>query len=452
MNIANIIGHNKIVILGRGPTARFYKKKKNDFLIGINYKFLNNFKFDAIIKDRKIFLKKKIIKLPKKFSYKIGSIEFTLLNFLLYLNNHLNDAKVFLYGFDFKKFSPDDDIFKEKRTKNDYLSIQENIDVNSQLFAFEYYKKIFSNLKIYKFGFDFYSDFNLTKIRNSELEIKNNELEIIAEFTTNHQGSTDRLIKLLNCAVKSGCGTIKFQKRNVATFYPKSLLESKYQTPISKNFFEYRNSLELKDDQIDIIKQYQKKYNLKIIFSALDYPSYKQLRKDGFKYFKIPSTISKHIKFIKYLANINKKLLYISTGMTDQKYLDFILKTFKKKKIVLMHAISAYPTSFENMNLNIVKKYVKLSEDNKNIIPGYSSHDIGSLGSILAVACGAKVIEKHIKIGNTDWMHFDDTAIDAELEFPNYIDKLKKTYLSLGKYKKKIYDFEFHKYPVNKIT
>ena len=61
---------------------------------------------------------------------------------------------VYLYGFDFKKFSDDDDILKQKRILGDDRGIQENIDVNTQLFAFNTYKSKFKNLKINKFGFD----------------------------------------------------------------------------------------------------------------------------------------------------------------------------------------------------------------------------------------------------------------------------------------------------------
>ena len=32
-----------------------------------------------------------------------------------------------------------------------------------------------------------------------------------------------------------------------------------------------------------------------------------------------------------------------------------------------MHAISAYPTKFENINLNIISEYKKLSEKNKKL-------------------------------------------------------------------------------------
>ena len=130
--------------------------------------------------------------------------------------------------------------------------------------------------------------------------------------------------------------------------------------------------------------------------------------------------------------------------MTNQKYLNFILNTFKNKKIVLMHAISSYPTHFTDINLGILKNYVKYNEKNKNIIPGYSSHDIGEIGSMLAVACGAKVIEKHVKIGTTDWMHYDDTAVDAKLEFRTFINCLNKVYASIGSSDKKVYKFENH--------
>ncbi len=439
MNFTDITKDQIVVLLGRGPTARYYKKKKNDFVIGYNYDFKTNKEIDAVLKGSKIYLRDsdKFFSIDN-YNFKVGSVKFTLINFLFFFDSILKKKqRLQLYGFDFKKFSTDDDIFKMKRILKKNSSIQENIDINSQLSTFINYKDTFKNLDIQKFGYDFYSD---------HTHKKSKDLEIIAEFTTNHQGDTSRLIKLFDYSIKAGCRVIKLQKRNVESFYSKKELEKKYITPLSKTFYEYRNKLELNEEQIDIVKNYKKKYDLKIIFSALDVISYQYLKKKGFKYFKIPSTISEHKKFINYIANHNNNLLYISTGMTNQKYLNFILNTFKNKKIVLMHAISSYPTHFTDINLGILKNYVKYNEKNKNIIPGYSSHDIGEIGSMLAVACGAKVIEKHVKIGTTDWMHYDDTAVDAKLEFRTFINSLNKVYASIGSTDKKVYKFENHKY------
>ena len=87
-----------------------------------------------------------------------------------------------------------------------------------------------------------------------------------------------------------------------------------------------------------------------------------------------------------------------------------------------------------------------MSEKQKNIIPGYSSHDIGDLGCMLAIVAGARMIEKHVKFGVTDWVHFDDTAIDVNTELPNFVDKLYKVNTALGSEKKIILNTEHHKY------
>ena len=174
-----------------------------------------------------------------------------LFNVLEILNSLDMKFTVNLFGFDFKKFS-DDDILKQKRILNDYGGIQENIDVNTQLFAFNTYKSKFKNLKINKFGFDIYSDFN-KKIQ------KKNSLEIISEFTTNHQGNTDKLEKLLKASIQANCKCIKFQRRDVETFYDKKTLNKAYITPISNSFFQYRKKLEFDEEQLELIKYYTKK-------------------------------------------------------------------------------------------------------------------------------------------------------------------------------------------------
>ena len=430
---------NKISIIGRGPSSRFYLNR-NELTIGVNIKEINNININYILRKNKLINLKDntFVNLNNFFGYKIGSVPFSLLNLLELLNSFKKYMNVKMYGFDFKKFSNDDDIYKEKRINKDIDGIQENIDINTQLFAFNTYKNKYHYLDINRFGFDFYSNF--------KKQVKPKSLEVISEFTTNHQGDTERLDMLIKSCINAKCKTIKFQRRDVENFYDKETLKKKYITPISKNFYEYRKNLEFNEEQLDLIAYYKKSYDLKVIFSALDVKSYLELKKKKFKYFKIPSTISEHKKFINFLANERNQLTYISTGMTDQKYVNYILNKFKNQKVVLMHAVSAYPTKFENINLNIITKYKELSEKNNKIRVGYSSHDVGYLGSMLAIAAGATVIEKHIKLGHTHWMHFDDTAIDAKLELPLFIENLNKTFVSMGNKKKKVYNFEHHKY------
>mgnify|MGYP001337424492 CR=1 FL=1 len=436
----NSLKKKKIIIVGRGSTARFVEKfNKSYFIIGFNVENIFSRKVDFFFN-----YKKHKGSLINKNNIKVGNINFYLYNLLKKIDISLdNKKKVYLFGFDFKKFSQDDDIYKKKLK---IPLIQQIIDVNSQSIAFKIIKNQFKNLNICLCGFTIDSDASPITLKNYNIS-NNNNLKIVAELTTNHHGDTSRLEKLIKGSLDSGVNYVKLQMRNVETFYSKKDLEKKYITPISKTFYEYRKKLELNPEQIDMIKYYKKKYSLEIIFSALDYQSYKKLKNNGFNFFKIPSTISKHKKFIDFISNEKLNKIIVSTGMTNQQYVNYIIKKFNKfQKLYLLHCVSAYPTSFFNMNLNIIDKYTKLSKKYKNIIPGYSSHDLGKIGSMLAVSKGAKMVEKHVKIGISDWMHFDDTAIDVNNELPEFVEDLNKVYVSLGSNKKKIYPTEHHKY------
>ena len=101
----------------------------------------------------------------------------------------------------------------------------------------------------------------------------------------------------------------------------------------------------------------------------------------------------------------------------------------------------------EACNVAVVKHYADISRKFPNIIPGYSSHDDGWFGSTLAVASGAKMIEKHVKIGVTEWAHFDAVALDLSTnEFFNFVEKIRESEIILGNQLKQINDFEHHKY------
>ena len=435
--------NGSIHILGRGPSLKFFQSSKSKITLGINVQKVNNRNVDIFYNKKKL--------LPTKLRVKVGSVYFVLFEILYYLNKKLSNKKikVFLYGFDFKKTNLDDDYQKKIIKKK---KLQQEIDVKSQLIAYKKIKKSFTNLKIYRVGFDIESDHNPHQKKINNLKSKQLEpIEIVAELTTNHRGDTKTLKKLIEGCVKADIKAIKFQKRDIEKIYSLKKLNSEHITPISKTFREYREKLELTDHQINIIKKYQKKYNLKIIFSILDIKSYIYLKKKGFKYFKIPSTVSMHNQLLSYLSKEQLSEIIISTGMTNENYIRKIVKLYSKvKKLYLLHAISSYPTFYKTMNLNIIKKYANLSKTYKNILPGYSSHDSGNIGSMLAIAAGAKMIEKHVKLGDNTWMHYDDVALDVNEELPEFVNYLKKTVGIMGGEKKIIYSDEFHKYIPNK--
>lgn len=459
-----------IFILGRGFSTSLFLKNlkkfnKKNLIIGFNtneiiddldFYFTNKNRISKKIPKTKLFEIKKVTQHIKNKNknknriYKIGSIKYSIDPMLNLINKCLekikfqSPLKIIFVGFDFRTSLPEGD-YRVKKRRN---ITQSHIDISGQRDLFFKRKNSYKNLKIYHAGFDLYSDFdpreNFTKktTKNNQFKTK-----IIAEITTNHHGETKNILELINGAKKAGADYVKFQMRNVETFYPKEILGKKYNSPYGKTFRDYRNQLELSDSQIKLIIRQCKKVKIKPFFSILDIQSFEKLKKYKFELIKIPSTISEDVKFLNYIKKNYTGEIVVSTGMTNKSYLSKCARLFKKnKKLYLMHCVSSYPTTSSDTNISVINYIKDLSLIYKNIVPGYSSHDLTRTGSAMAIACGAEILEKHIKINTKKWAHFDETALDVNYEFPLWVQHMRSSEKLLGNKIKKIYKSEHHKY------
>ncbi len=271
---------------------------------------------------------------------------------------------------------------------------------------------------------------------------------IVAEITTNHLGDIERLKKMVRLSKEAGADLVKIQRRTVETFYPPGQLDKPYDSPFGSTYRDFRHGLELSMEDMHAFDQECKRLDIDWFSTILDFESYELLEPFQKRILKIPSTISKHTAFHKKIAEKHKGPIVVSTGFTDQAYEDYVMETFKdNEKIYLLQTTSAYPTPPEDCLISVIRHYSKLSEKNPKIVPGYSGHDIGSLGFMLAVAAGAKMIEKHVKLGDTEWMHFQDVAVDLENgDFAKFVQDVRKAEKMCGSEKKEIKSTEHHKY------
>jgi N-acetylneuraminate synthase len=57
------------------------------------------------------------------------------------------------------------------------------------------------------------------------------------------------------------------------------------------------------------------------------------------------------------------------------------------------------------------------------------------------------MIEKHVKLGSTDWLHFDEVALDLlDDSFFEFISDIRAAEVALGSETKRINRSEHHKY------
>ena len=273
-------------------------------------------------------------------------------------------------------------------------------------------------------------------------------LSIVAEITTNHFGDTDRLLAMIHSAKNSGATHVKLQKRDVMSFYSPEKLAEPYDSPFGTTFKDYRLGLELSHHQFELVDNFCSRIGIKWFASVLDIASYEYLKQFNLERIKLPSTISEHKDLLTYVAEDFEGEVVISTGYTDQSYEDFIIRLFSKcKTLFLLQCTSSYPCALEDTHIGIVRHYNKLAVQHKFVKAGYSSHDIGSFASQLAIAAGAVMIEKHVKMGSVGWAHFDDVALDLSTDaFSDFVSQVKLADCAVRDEIKTVKATEHHKY------
>jgi sialic acid synthase SpsE len=279
---------------------------------------------------------------------------------------------------------------------------------------------------------------------------------VVAEFTNNHIGDRKRLLKMIELAKESGADMIKLQKRDVDTFYTETELSKPYKSPYGNTLGDYRRGVELSEELFELVDIECRRLEIPWFVSVLDWNSYLFMQQFDVPLLKLPSTISNHKNYLLRVGDDFKGDLVISTGFTDTSYENFVLENFvsEDRNLFLLQCTSSYPTPPEACQVSVVRHYDELSTSKyPNLFSGYSSHDIGSLGCMLAVAAGAKMLEKHVKLGDLEWIHFDGVAIDLyNNRFKDFIHDVRKSELICGTKTKVIHSQEHHKYTPNIVN
>ena len=226
--------------------------------------------------------------------------------------------------------------------------------------------------------------------------IKKKRPFIIAEIGINHNGSVELAKKLIDLAKKYDFDSVKFQKRDSDICVPKHQKDKMRTTPWGDmTYLEYRKKIEFGEREYKEIDQHCKKIKIDWFASVWDANSLKFMKKFNTKYNKVASAMLSNQVLLELIAK-EKKLTFISTGMSNMRNINKAVKIFKKNKcdFVLMHCVSNYPCQEEDLNLNLI---AVLRKKFKCKI-GYSGHENSVSPSLAAWFLGADYIERHITL------------------------------------------------------
>lgn len=247
----------------------------------------------------------------------------------------------------------------------------------------------------------------------------------IGEIGINHNGDIQIAKKLMDAVFACNWNCVKFQKRNPDVCVPEQQKNVIRDTPWGKmTYLEYKKRIEFEDKEFDYIDHYCKEKPLDWTVSVWDLDSLDFILKYKVPLIKIPSAHLTNHDLLKAAAQTDIPLI-ISTGMSTLTEIDsaFDLITKYGNKPIIMHTNSSYPTPPSEINLSLIP----VLKNRYDCIIGYSGHEYDLEPTVIAVALGAKVIERHITLSHDLW----GTDQKASLEI-HAMDLLKKRANDIG--------------------
>lgn len=227
---------------------------------------------------------------------------------------------------------------------------------------------------------------------------------VIAEAGVNHNGSLDAAKQLVNAAVEAGADAVKFQTFKTENLVTANAEQAAYQTAntgIKESQFAMLKRLELSErDHLELVA-YCRQKNIEFMSTPFDDDSIHLLHQLGMLRWKIPSGELLSIPYLRKIAAFNQPTI-LSTGMGNLEEVALAIETLltaglSKSNLTVLHANTAYPTPYEDVNLRAMLTLAETFE----VAVGLSDHSLGIEVPIAAVALGATVIEKHFTLDKT---------------------------------------------------
>jgi N,N'-diacetyllegionaminate synthase len=219
----------------------------------------------------------------------------------------------------------------------------------------------------------------------------------IAEIGSNHDGSLDRALALIDAAADAGADAVKFQSFTAAT-----LLARRRPSPTGgwepAPAYPTLERLELPIDWHAPLRDRAAARGVVFLSTPFDEERASFLAALGVPAFKIASGDLTHQPLLRRVGGFGRPVL-LSTGLATPDEVDAALAAIaegagaaaRRPPVVLLHCVSLYPPRPGDANLRAVPAL----RARTGCLVGWSDHSPGHTLALGAVALGACVVEKH---------------------------------------------------------
>jgi N,N'-diacetyllegionaminate synthase len=210
---------------------------------------------------------------------------------------------------------------------------------------------------------------------------------IIAEFGSNHLGDMDLAQRMIDAAAKAHVDVVKFQS------WQADRLIASY--PDYEKMMAWYKKTELTDEKHWALKKACENAGMEFLTSVFDLSRVAFLAELGLKRIKIASPDCGSTALLKAVRDRFPEIL-VSTGMSTDVEVLAAAQTLKGHSFTLLHCVSKYPTPLSEVNLSRMDWLATLCPS-----VGFSDHTMGPTAAKMALAHGAKYVEKHFTLDQT---------------------------------------------------
>lgn len=262
---------------------------------------------------------------------------------------------------------------------------------------------------------------------------------VVAEIGNNHEGSFSLAQDLIGLAAEAGADAVKFQ-----TFEPEHYVHAD-----DKARLERLRGFRLSMAQFELLAKQAAEAGILFFSTPFDIGSAVALNKIQ-QVFKISSGDNNFWPLIETIASFGKPII-LSSGLADipllQRAQSLIQGIWSGRDIdpglAILHCVSSYPVPAGQANLRAIATL----RERLGITVGYSDHTLGIDACLLAIALGARIIEKHFTISKTHSDFRDHQLSSDPAEMKLLVQKIRDSESMLGTGDKRLQPTEIDMVP-----
>ena len=232
---------------------------------------------------------------------------------------------------------------------------------------------------------------------------KNQKPYLIAEMSNNHLKDIGKAYEIIEAAKSAGADAIKIQTYTADSLTIDSR-KSDFYVPNElwkgRTYYELYQEISMPLKWNELLFKKANDVGITIFSSPFDESSVDLLEELETPAYKVASFESKDPYFLAKIAS-TKKPVILSTGIST--FADIvescsILKKHGAGDVAVLHCTSGYPTEPSEMNIAVLSKLQELHCD----AIGLSDHTLTDTASLMSIALGGSIIEKHFTLKRSD--------------------------------------------------